>query len=322
MPEPTVSARDAAAVHGARLASSSSIEPVSVTPKVEGGPSRVPAPPPGVKTAPIVNGTATRQALPKRLLARYLGALQTRPLRTKMITSMCLFATGDSLAQFGIEGRPFPWSKRDGDDDKKVENWDPIRAARLMFYGCFVFAPLAHNWINLLERAKFPSRLKTLGARVALDQVVWGPFIVCLFWTANGFLEGKSPTEVKAKLEMAFVPVYTKSLMVFGPTALVNFAFVPLQHRLLVGQSVGLGWNTYLSYLNHLNNKRLAAASAALSSAELREAEDIAAHVDTTTSHADVERQRAAMEKARARKEKLLQSQGGGATGVGTRMGV
>lgn len=40
---------------------------------------------------------------------------------------------------------------------------------------------------------------------------------------------------------MAFLPVYTKSLMVFGPTALINFAFVPLQHRLLVGQSVGLG---------------------------------------------------------------------------------
>lgn len=62
-----------------------------------------------------------------------------------------------------------------------------------------------------------------------------------MFWTTNGFLEGKSASEVKAKLEMAFVPVYTKSLMVFGPTALVNFAFVPLQHRLLVGQSVGLG---------------------------------------------------------------------------------
>ncbi|KLT42993.1 hypothetical protein CC85DRAFT_244940 [Cutaneotrichosporon oleaginosum] len=282
-------------------------------------PERVPPPPPGVKAAPILSA-APREAFPKRLLARYLRALATRPLRTKMITSTCLFATGDTLAQFGIEGRRLPWLREEGGD--KDEVWDPVRAARLMFYGGFVFAPLAHNWINLLERVQFSSRLKTLAARVALDQVVWGPFIVCLFWTTNGFLEGKSPSEVKAKLEMAFVPVYTKSLMVFGPTALINFAFVPLQHRLLVGQSVGLGWNTYLSYLNHVNNKRLAAAAAALSSAELREAESVAAHIDASAAHADVEKQKAAVEAARARKEKLLASQGGGATGVGTRMGV
>ncbi|BEI87804.1 uncharacterized protein CcaverHIS019_0105220 [Cutaneotrichosporon cavernicola] len=324
MAEPPVSARDAAALHGARVASSSAAgaPSASAIPKLEAGPSRVPPPPSGVKAAPILNGTAPRQAFPKRLLARYLRALEARPLRTKMITSMCLFATGDTLAQFGIEGRRLPWSKREEEGEKNDEVWDPTRAARLMFYGCFVFAPFAHNWINLLERVKFPSRLKTLAARVTLDQVVWGPFIVCLFWTSNGFLEGKTPAEVKAKLDMAFVPVYTKSLMVFGPTALVNFAFVPLQHRLLVGQSVGLGWNTYLSYLNHLNNKRLAAAAAALSTAELREAEEIAAHHDATAAHADVELQRAVMDKARARKEKLLQSQGGGATGVGTRMGV
>lgn len=62
-----------------------------------------------------------------------------------------------------------------------------------------------------------------------------------VFWTANGFLEGKTPSEVKEKVKLAFLPAYTKSVMVFGPTAIVNFAFVPLQHRLLVGQTVGLG---------------------------------------------------------------------------------
>lgn len=40
---------------------------------------------------------------------------------------------------------------------------------------------------------------------------------------------------------MAFFPAYKKSLMVFGPTALVNFSVVPLQHRMTVAQTVGLG---------------------------------------------------------------------------------
>lgn len=53
--------------------------------------------------------TAATAAIPPtfilRLWQRYLSALRTRPLRTKMITSGILYVVGDSVAQFGIEGR-------------------------------------------------------------------------------------------------------------------------------------------------------------------------------------------------------------------------
>jgi protein Mpv17 len=62
-----------------------------------------------------------------------------------------------------------------------------------------------------------------------------------VFWGTNGILEGKTPDEVAAKVKLAFLPVYMKSVMVFGPTAIVSFTFVPLHLRLLVGQTVGLG---------------------------------------------------------------------------------
>lgn len=101
--------------------------------------------------------------------------------------------------------------------------------------------------------------------------------------------------------------------MVFGPTAIISFTFVPLQHRLLVGQTVGLGWNTYISYLNHVNNKKLAAASRELESAHL---EEDGGEVHTRTDEAEK-----ALKKAKERRERLLSSQGGGSTGVGTRMG-
>lgn len=126
---------------------------------------------------------------------------------------------------------------------------------------------------------------------------------------------------MRDKLKLAFIPVYTKSLMVFGPTSAVSFTFVPLQHRLLVGQTVGLGWNTYLSYTNHVNNLRLAAAAKAVSAAEGREAERDAAQEDVGTAKAEVKKEQEALEKARMRKERILAGQGGGSTGVGTRMG-
>lgn len=58
-----------------------------------------------------------------------------------------------------------------------------------------------------------------------------------------------------------------------------------------------------------------------MSAAQVREVADVVTHADSTKSHAAVEHGQEALEKARLRKEKILASQGGGSTGVGTRMG-
>lgn len=71
-----------------------------------------------------------------------------------------------------------------------------------------------------------------------MPEAAW---LTTAFWSANGFLEGKTISEVKDKVAMAFPTSYKKSLCVFGPTAIVNFTLVPLQHRLAVAQTVGLG---------------------------------------------------------------------------------
>lgn len=83
------------------------------------------------------------------------------------------------------------------------------------------------------------------------------------------------------------------------------------------------GWNTWLSYINHVNNKHLAAAAAELQSAQALELVQQAAHpeVDPAPAHVDVERAQAAIERAQRKKEKIRGGEGGGATGVGTRMG-
>lgn len=83
------------------------------------------------------------------------------------------------------------------------------------------------------------------------------------------------------------------------------------------------GWNCYLSYVNNINNKRLLAASAALAVAQ-----EHAASSDTiglsTLPPAVAEELRtaaAAVEKAKTKRDKIREAEGGGATGVGTRMG-
>ncbi|KAL7419104.1 hypothetical protein Q5752_005940 [Cryptotrichosporon argae] len=232
-----------------------------------------------------------------RAWAAYLRQLAARPLRTKMATSAALFAVGDCVAQFGIEGRR------------------PIRFARMAFYGGTVFAPLAHTWLGLVDRVRLASPAKTLAARVALDQAAWGPFIVFVFWTTNGFLEGKTPSEVRRKVEHAFLPSWSKAVCVFAPTQIINFTWVPLQHRLLFVQSVGLGWNIYLSYVNNINNRRLAAAAAEVAAA------DVGFNAGAGADNITAREARQRLEAAERRKREIKDEEGGGATGVGTRMG-
>ena len=158
----------------------------------DAGPSR-PAPHPSQRPRPA---PAPPQSLPRRLLAAYLDRLKRKPLSTKMVTSALLFFAGDSIAQFGIEGRSLPFTTKrdpaaieeqaavnelrqhegvraglqgsggvtaaavigeDGDDTK----WDPYRAARLIFYGGTIFAPLAHNWLNLLQKVQLSTKFRS-----------------------------------------------------------------------------------------------------------------------------------------------------------------
>lgn len=117
-----------------------------------------------------------QQSLPRRLLNAYLDRLKRKPLSTKMVTSALLFFAGDSIAQLGIEGRSLPWLRK-AEEKEKIEamskqeredaSWDPYRAARLIFYGGTIFAPLAHNWLNLLQRVQLSSKFKSECARTS-----------------------------------------------------------------------------------------------------------------------------------------------------------
>lgn len=52
--------------------------------------------------------TAAKAGVFSRVWSGYLRQLAEHPLRTKMATSGFMFVLGDSIAQFGIEGRrPF-----------------------------------------------------------------------------------------------------------------------------------------------------------------------------------------------------------------------
>ncbi|CAI4218914.1 unnamed protein product [Parascedosporium putredinis] len=60
--------------------------------------------------------------------------------------------------------------------------------------------------------------------------------------------EGRSPKE---NVKKNFLPIMATNYMVWPWVQLANFKFVPLNHRLTFANTVAIGWNCYISYMNN-----------------------------------------------------------------------
>ncbi|KIW08577.1 uncharacterized protein PV09_00541 [Verruconis gallopava] len=169
------------------------------------------------------------------MLRWYQAKLRSRPLLTQSATTLVLFATGDAMAQQLVEKRG-------------LKNHDVARTGRMALYGGAVFGPVATTWFAFLQRrVSLGGRYATIGARAALDQLVFAPAHMCVFLSSMAVLEGSSPAD---KLRSTYSTALRKNWQVWPAVQFVNFAFVPLELRVLVVNVVSLGWNCYLSYLN------------------------------------------------------------------------
>ena len=85
-------------------------------------------------------------------------------------------------------------------------------------------------------------------ARVACDQLAFAPVMIGVFLSSMATMEGGSP---KHKLETTWWPALKANWMVWPFVQMVNFTFLPLQHRVLFANVVSIGWNSYLSWVNN-----------------------------------------------------------------------
>ncbi|KAK5663554.1 hypothetical protein OQA88_3985 [Cercophora sp. LCS_1] len=172
----------------------------------------------------------------------YQARLAARPLLTQAVTTSILFGVGDVIAQQAV-------------DKKGIQNHDFVRTGRMVLYGGAVFGPAAATWFRILQRhVNFKSPGATILARVACDQGIFAPTFIGIFLSSMAVLEGSSPKE---KLQRSYYEALSTNYMIWPFVQLVNFKFVPLQHRLLFVNTISIGWNCYLSYLNSGAQKKL-----------------------------------------------------------------
>lgn len=111
-----------------------------------------------------------------------------------------------------------------------------------------VFGPAASTWFKFLQRnVVLKNKNAEMLARVACDQLIFAPVFISVFLSSMAVLEGSSPRD---KLQKSYTTALTTNWMIWPFVQMVNFKFIPLHHRLLFVNTVSIGWNSYLSYLN------------------------------------------------------------------------
>ncbi|KAJ5233275.1 Mpv17/PMP22 [Penicillium citrinum] len=160
------------------------------------------------------------------MLRWYQAKLAKSPILTSSITSAVLFGSGDVLAQQAV-------------DRRGLEKHEFARTGRMALYGGAVFGPVATKWFGILQRhVNLNSTLTTTLARVGCDQFLFAPVQLTAFLSSMAIMEGTSPLE---KWHHSFLPAYKANCMVWPIVQSANFAFVPLELRVLTVNVVSLG---------------------------------------------------------------------------------
>jgi len=163
--------------------------------------------------------------------------------------------------------------------------WDPVRALSGASFGVIATTWL-HYWWGFLEVAvasRLPVaqyRLANTAVKVVIDQAIGAPLYIYSYYCITNvaaavqqqtFASSSAVSQQQQDstfssltdlLSVAARDVHTKASEMLLPTMrqhwklwpavhLCNFYFVPLQHRVLVQNTVLVGWSGYLSHLNH-----------------------------------------------------------------------
>lgn len=167
------------------------------------------------------------------LLDCYIARLTTNPLATKASTSALLFGLGDVITQSFFS----------------KEDFDLGRIARMSTIGGCVVGPSLHLWYGALNSVLPGVAVKTVACRLVLDQFVFAPVFVGVFFGSLNVLEGKNFASLSTQLDLHYYDTLVSNWKVWIPAQIVNFAYVPVRFQVLFANSVGLCWNSYLSWV-------------------------------------------------------------------------
>lgn len=167
----------------------------------------------------------------------YERLLQKYPVKTQAATTGLLWTLGDLIAQKKVEGRA---------------RIDKRRLIVTAAYATCVVGPVGHAWYSWLDafarRHFVPGTLKFVGAKVVIDEAVFTPLHVGIFFALLTVADGGNLADIKAKFEKDYVSTLLTELIVWPGFQAANFWKVPVKHQLLAANGATVLDSTFLSW--------------------------------------------------------------------------
>ena len=92
---------------------------------------------------------------------------------------------------------------------------------------------------------------RIIGFKLFVDMFVFDPIYLAFFFTATNTLERKSWDHIKHKLKEELATTYLIDVLVWLPIQFLNFRYIPTSYQALVVQTCNIGWNAFLSFVQH-----------------------------------------------------------------------
>ncbi|KDR14760.1 protein Mpv17 isoform X2 [Zootermopsis nevadensis] len=176
----------------------------------------------------------------RKLFGVYRAVLYTHPVYTQALQSSFLMGVGDVLSQTVFE-------------DKGIKNIDKGRVIRFAGIGFFFMGPALQLWYMRLAKFKAKSSYVQTAKKVAADQLVAAPVILCTVMSSVSLMEGHNVEQTKEKLKNDYFEVLLTNYKVWPLVQFLNFSLVPVNFQVLLVQAVAIFWNSYLSFKSHKN---------------------------------------------------------------------
>ncbi len=169
------------------------------------------------------------------------------------ITGFCTFSAGDVLAQ------------RLEMTQNKTKTFDYKRPIQIGFLGLVSNGYFLTKWYHLLDTVVGTSMTskKTVLTKVVADQLVDAPFAILSFFSFTSYLTesdiSKAWKHFMVTTKEHFVPTFFADCTVWPLANFVNFRVIPLVYRASFTAFVQLLWQSYLSFVSHVDDEKVAA---------------------------------------------------------------
>ena len=102
----------------------------------------------------------------------------------------------------------------------------------------------------------YPSKILSLATKVVVNQIVFTPMFNSYFFGMQSLLSGDSFSDAWERIKRTVPTSFINSCKLWPAVTAFNFTYIMPQYRALFAGIVAVGWQGYLSWLNHNEEKR------------------------------------------------------------------